>query len=183
MMMTDDPTTHSQEPPREAPSPKSFGELDGYIDGLHNRIRERAAKEKSIAFEIISMWQELLQVMEHGWYTRYECETFADYCERFYGYDEEHISRYHRIGRLPAQLFQGCTLPKEALRWASVHFKGPALEMLAAGTKRVHNGNQVIRACRQAAALNNEAKAAEKLREWLVEGKAIPRPTTADRPE
>ena len=137
--MTDEPSTPPpQEPPRSAPVTitRSFGEMDGHIDQLHASIGDRVAKEKSVAFEIIMKWQEVEQIARNGWYERYGCETIFDYCARCYGYSESYVTRYRRIARLPASQFQGCIIPPEALRRAALHFKGPALDMLAACTKR-----------------------------------------------
>ena len=175
--MTDEPRTTDKKPPDAAmpPTAVSFGALDPHIDALHDRITLRLKGLRTVAFETILTWKELDEIRRKGWYARFNCDSFFAYCDRLHDLSEGYVTRYCRIGELPAERFIGCTIPVDALRRAALHFKDQALDMLAACTKRELSGAKVVSACALAADLKDDALAATRLREWLIEGKTMPK--------
>ena len=182
-MAKDKPPTDDQ--PLRAP--QSFGVLDEHIDGIHARIQARVNGQRSVAFETISQWQEINLIGEKQWYTRFCCDSIYEYCDKFYKFSKSYVDQYLPIARLSPTSFIDCIIPTEALRRAALHLKGPSLDVLAACTRTPLKGNMVIDACALAGQLKDQELAAQRLREWLLEGKTMPRrrrqrkPATGER--
>ena len=94
--MTIEPPPPDQDPPREAPglAPQSFGPLDGHIDALHGRICARVKAAKAVAQETILLWRDLAEIHRKGWYARYHCDSFFEYCDRLHDLSEGYVTRY-----------------------------------------------------------------------------------------